>query len=121
MIGLDAREASVDDWRAFAQAWREIQVDEIAASLARVMGVWPVAESGATTVAAGCGAFLVDDVAARVPALAGSPIRAYGTDAMHIATTRDRAAAGVNATWAQVCAPSVAVASLYAREQRRCG
>ena len=121
MIGLDAREASVDDWRAFAHAWREIQVDEIAASLARVLGGRPVAESGATIVAAGCGAFLVDDVAARLPALAGSPIRAYGTDAVHIATTGDRAAAAVNAAWAQVCAPSVAVASLYAREQRRCG
>ncbi len=120
MIGLDAREASDEEWLAFAQQWRGMQVNEIAAQLARVFDSCSLSPGGRGSphsprapviVTAGCGAFLVTDIAARVPALAGCPIRNYGSDVARIADA-------ATATWAQVCAPSVAVASLLARELR---
>lgn len=118
MIGLDARDASVDEWQALAHAWRHTQIDEIAASLGRVLATEPPTAPATTIVTAGCGAFLVADLAARVPAWAGSAIRSYGTDVACITTTGDRTADAETAAWAQVCAPCVAVASLLAREPR---
>lgn len=118
MIGLDARDASDEVWSSFAHAWRQAQIDEIAGELARVMRAGTALGSAAPIVSAGCGAFLVADVATRVPALAGSPMRTYGSDVAHIAVTADRAADAERAAWAQVCAPSIAVASLLAREHR---
>lgn len=118
MIGLDARDASVDEWQALAHAWRHAQIDQIAASLERVLAAEPPIASAAAIVTAGCGAFLVADVAARVPTLAGWTIRSYGADVACIATPGNRTADAETAAWAQVCAPSVAVASLLAREPR---
>ena len=116
MIGLDARDAEDDEWLALAKAWRQAQIEEIAASLTRMMATRCGTASAGTIVTAGCGAFLVPDLAARVPALTGWPLRSYGCDVARIAATDDGAADASKADWAQVCAPSVAVASLYARE-----
>ena len=116
MIGLDEREASPDEWMAFAQVWRAAQVDEIAGQLARVAEAAALTAK-ATVVAAGCGDFLVADVLARLAAT--SPLHAarcvdYGRDVARIAP---RAEADVS-SWAKVCAPSVAVASLSERGLR---
>lgn len=114
MIGLDAREAAADDWLAFARAWRGRQVDELASQLARVIELHRMA-TPAVAVSAGCGDFLAADVLAR--AGASWPLRSYGRDVARLAAG-DSPAAGATARWAQVCAPSVAVAALFDREQR---
>ncbi len=116
MIGLDEREASPDEWMAFAHAWRAAQADEIAGQLARVAEAAALT-ANAVVVAAGCGEFLVADVLARLAA--ASPLRGarcvdYGRDVARIAP---HAPADV-AKWAKVCAPSVAVASLADRGWR---
>ena len=114
MIGLDARDAPADDWLAFARAWRDRQVDEIGAQLQRVMAAHGLSH-GTTAVSAGCGDFLVADVVAR--AGARLTCRRYGSEVARIAAY---AAPSVEtaARWAQVCAPSVAVAALLDQEQR---
>ncbi|MDO9314655.1 MAG: hydantoinase/oxoprolinase family protein [Burkholderiaceae bacterium] len=137
MVGLDARDASDEAWQGFAQAWRDEQVNEIAGQLARVVDADAAlpAATGAeahprfsstaaaatppagTIVTAGCGAFLVAAVAARVAALAGWPCRAYGSEVARIAITDGRTSSDDKVAWAQVCAPSIAVASLLARER----
>jgi probable H4MPT-linked C1 transfer pathway protein len=117
MIGLDAREAPDEEWLAFAKAWRQVQIAEIAVSLAGVMATRPLTASAATIITAGCGAFLVADLAAHLPSLAGWPIRSYGLGAALIAATDDRAADAQKAAWAQVCAPGVAVACLFTQGQ----
>lgn len=117
MIGLDARDGSDEEWLGLAQQWREVQVKDIAGQLARFFDPCSLSPGGrgsevpltGTIVTAGCGAFLVADVAARVPALAGWPVRSYGSEVARIADAS-------TAAWAQVCAPSVAVASLLARD-----
>ncbi len=63
MIGLDARDASIGDWLAFAQAWRARQVDELASQLRRVVQAHGLT-SAARAVSAGCGDFLAEDVVA---------------------------------------------------------
>jgi len=65
-------------------------------------------------VSAGCGAFLVPDLAAAAATSASAPHRfaSYGGD---VASVSRSAAEGTGA-WAQVCAPSVAVAALFERE-----
>jgi probable H4MPT-linked C1 transfer pathway protein len=113
-IGLDARDAPDDDWLAFARAWRERQVDEIGGQLRRVIALHGLASS-ATAVSAGCGDFLVPDVLAR--AGAAWPCRTYGGDVVRVAPDAAPDAAAV-ARWAQVCAPSVAIAALFDREAR---
>ena len=116
MVGCDAREGSDADWLDFAGHWRAAQLDELAGQLRRVAADVTEAAEGATVtvVAAGCGAFLVPDLL-RVSGLwsterAACPVLDYGRD---IAATRPGAHMGKMARWAQVCAPSVAVASLY--------
>jgi len=108
MIGLDARDGSDADWLAFAQAWRSQQVAELRGQLERVIAEHRLV-ANALIVNAGCGDFLA-------PALtpAGWRRTAYGSAVARIAP---QAAAGT-AAWAQVCAPSVAVAALFARDQR---
>lgn len=118
MVGLDARDAADGDWLALARAWRAAQVDEIAGPLLRVLAAASVMRSAPVIVTAGCGAFLVNDVVARAASLNAWPQRAYGRDVACIALTGDRDADGATAAWAQVCAPSVAVASLLARALR---
>ena len=114
MIGLDARDAAPDDWLAFAHTWRTRQVDELAGQLRRVITAHALADA-AVALGAGCGDFLVADVLAR----AGAPQtqQRYGLD---VARTAAEALPGGEsaARWAQVCAPAVAVAALFDREQR---
>jgi (4-(4-[2-(gamma-L-glutamylamino)ethyl]phenoxymethyl)furan-2-yl)methanamine synthase len=116
MIGMDAREAQPDDWLAFAKAWRAAQVAELGGQLHRVMALHALSPN-AVVVSAGCGDFLVADVLAhaRPGASAGAQTCSYGTDLARIAPD---AAGGTTAmaAWAQVCAPSVAVAMLLDME-----
>jgi probable H4MPT-linked C1 transfer pathway protein len=112
MVGLDARDASAEEWLELARAWRSAQLDALATQLRRVLAAHALSHE-AVIVSAGCGAFLAPELAAA--AAAGSAPRrlaAYGSDVAKVAR---HAAAGI-AGWAQVCAPSVAVAALFERE-----
>ncbi|WP_321897971.1 hydantoinase/oxoprolinase family protein [Paraburkholderia heleia] len=109
MIGRDAGEASDADWRAFAQRWREAQRREIGANLARVVAAHP-ALAGAPLVGAGCGRFLVAE-------LARETARGYvdfGALAAGAARWAHGAEFAEREDWAATCAPSVAVALLAA-------
>ena len=114
MIGMDARDASDAEWLVIAQAWRAAQVAELGGQLQRVMAMHALSAE-AVVVSAGCGDFLVADVVAR--AGARLTCRRYGSEVARIAAY---AAPSVEtaARWAQVCAPSVAVAALLDQEQR---
>ena len=114
MIGMDARDASAVDWLAFAHAWRDAQVAELGGQLRRVMALHAL-PSHAVAVSAGCGDFLVADVLQC--ASANLVHRPYGTDLVRVAPGAAAEASDV-AAWAQVCAPSVAVAMLLDRELR---
>jgi probable H4MPT-linked C1 transfer pathway protein len=116
MIGMDARDASDEDWLSFARAWREAQVTELGSQLRRVIEVHGLADD-ALVVSAGCGDFLVPDVLARASSGNARACRAYGADLARIAPDAPAGAHTV-AAWAQVCAPSVAVATLLERELR---
>ncbi len=111
MIGLDARDASDDDWLAFAHAWRAAQVAELRSQVRRVMDTHGLGPQ-TVAVSAGCGAFLAADVLAH-----DHRLLAYGSDvadsALHCKATLQ--------SWAQVCAPSVAVAALREQDLPRCG
>ena len=108
MIGLDARDGTPAQWLAFARAWRSRQLDDLREQLERVLVTHKLAHPAAL-VAAGCGAFLV-------PVLLPPGWRCldYACDVARVAA----AAPADTARWAQVCAPSVAVATLFAWEQR---
>ena len=114
MVGLDARDGSHADWLALAQAWRAEQVAELRSQLARVIdqhGLGPQA----LLITAGCGDFLASQLlaaAATGPAGASSRCRPY---AQAVARFTADALPG-SAAWAQVCAPSVAVAALLLRD-----
>ncbi|CAN5874026.1 hydantoinase/oxoprolinase family protein [soil metagenome] len=114
MIGLDARDASDTDWLIFARAWRAAQVAELRSNARRVMqthGLGPQA----VIVSAGCGAFLAADVLAH-----DHRLLAYGSDIADVADSALQGRACVQ-SWAQVCAPSVAVAALCEQDLSRCG
>jgi (4-(4-[2-(gamma-L-glutamylamino)ethyl]phenoxymethyl)furan-2-yl)methanamine synthase len=137
MIGLDARDGSAAEWLDFARAWRDCQASEIASQLQRVLALHAMQcepalnvmqrerallhatqrepalratprDSSLVVVSAGCGDFLVQalSMSAELP----RPLR-YGDAVAHAASP------GI-AAWAQVCAPSVAVACLLDRELR---
>jgi probable H4MPT-linked C1 transfer pathway protein len=110
MIGLDARDATADEWLAFARAWRDRQLAELRGQLERVLGVQQLGRE-ARWIGAGCGDFLLPDLLAPLGLGAGG---AYATQVARVpAGSLDRdLAAGV-----QVCAPAVAVASLLDRER----
>ncbi|MCL1962608.1 MAG: hypothetical protein FWG56_12760, partial [Desulfovibrionaceae bacterium] len=112
MIGLDARDASAEEWLRLARAWRAAQLDAMAAQLRRVLRRYALSP-GAVLVSAGCGAFLAPELARA--ASPGAPYRVVSYGARVASTAGDAAAATV--AWAQVCAPCVAVAALLAREQ----
>ena len=112
MIGMDARDACDGEWLVFAQDWRAAQVAELGGQLRRVMAMHALS-SDAVVVSAGCGDFLVPDVLAHAHG-AACACRSYGAD---LARIGPGAAPGV-AGWAQVCAPSVAVAMLLDMELR---
>ena len=105
MIGLDARDASDAEWLDFAHAWRALQGAALRDQLHRVILAHGLAES-AVLVSAGCGAFLVAELAPKQRCLA------YARDVCAFAVQASPDAPA----WAQVCAPSVAVAALHAKE-----
>jgi len=108
MIGLDEHDGSAEQWLAFARAWRAQQLIELRGQLERVAADHELA-ADTTVVSAGCGAFLVDELAPACWRRA-----AYGRDVARIAPGAPATVAG----WVQVGAPAVAVAALYEQEQR---
>ena len=122
MVGLDQREGAADDWLVFARSWRQAQVAEIGSQLRRVMAAHGLGRE-AVVVSAGCGDFLVPDVLAHATAgtvdeaSAGHRLASYGRDVARVAASTAADRATVQA-WAQVCAPCVAIATLFDREQR---
>jgi uncharacterized hydantoinase/oxoprolinase family protein len=109
MIGLDARDATPAHWLEFAHEWRAAQLGEIGAAIERVGRARGI-DTSAPLVGAGCGDFLLPALAAA----SGRPMLAYA------ATTGDAAIVEVAtpalARRAAVCAPAVALATLYAEE-----
>jgi (4-(4-[2-(gamma-L-glutamylamino)ethyl]phenoxymethyl)furan-2-yl)methanamine synthase len=150
MVGLDARDGTIEAWAAFARSWREAQVTELGGQLRRVIETHRLSD-GAVVVGAGCGDFLVRDVLVNADAGAGAGADA-GADASADASADATADAGAAAragpeptaprrlavygsevarvsaharagrsaveAWAQVCAPSVAVAALFDLDHR---
>ena len=123
MVGLDQRDAPAGNWLAFARSWRAAQVAELGGQLHRVMAAHGLGRN-AVVVSAGCGDFLVADVLAQAQVRgAGSAqssahqVVAYGCDIARVSAHArpDRRAVQ---TWAQVCAPSVAVAALFDQDHR---
>jgi len=127
MVGLDQRDAAAGDWLDFARAWRAAQVTELGGQLRRVMAAHRLSRS-AVVVSAGCGDFLVADVLAQAQVGdddggsggASSPdhqIVAYGGDIAQVSANARPDRRAIQA-WAQVCAPSVAVAALFHQDHR---
>ena len=104
MIGRDAGDAPADAWLALARFWRGEQLGEIAGQLARVIRASGVPRD-APLVAAGCGDFLVAELAAQT----GRPLLRFAGD---VVALPDISATSDLSGWAQVCAPAVAVALL---------
>ena len=127
MVGLDAREGTDGEWAAFAQSWREAQVAELGGQLRHVIATHGLGDA-AVVVSAGCGDFLVRDVlstataaTAANPAASASAaprhLAAYGSEVARVSAHASAGRAAVE-RWAQVCAPSVAVAALFDMEHR---
>ena len=120
MVGLDARDGTIEAWTAFARSWREAQVSELASQLRRVLETHRLGPA-AVIVSAGCGDFLVRDVLANAALATDSgPLRRLAVYGSEVARVSARAPAGRSAVeaWAQVCAPSVAVAALFDLDHR---
>jgi (4-(4-[2-(gamma-L-glutamylamino)ethyl]phenoxymethyl)furan-2-yl)methanamine synthase len=101
MIGLDARDGSAGDWLNFAREWKRRQVGALRNELARVKQLHGLGDA-TLLVSAGCGDFLVHELGPNVLGYASDVARVSAQGAPHAAR------------WAQVCAPSVAVATLFA-------
>jgi (4-(4-[2-(gamma-L-glutamylamino)ethyl]phenoxymethyl)furan-2-yl)methanamine synthase len=93
MIGHDVADARRDDWIAFAHRWRDLQLDLLESGLRRV------SPDPLMLVGAGCGGFLVRDLAQRL-------------QRRHLGFADLVGAAPALRGWADVCAPAVAVAML---------
>jgi (4-(4-[2-(gamma-L-glutamylamino)ethyl]phenoxymethyl)furan-2-yl)methanamine synthase len=134
MIGCDVRDGSEADWLDLALAWRAAQVHEIATQALRVVRAHNLNIDALVAVAAGCGAFLLPDVLARLQDLAqrgGGRLRLidYGRDIAcagdgdgghgFIDITAAPPAAQAHAGWARVCAPCVAVAALWEQQRQQ--
>lgn len=100
MIGRDAREAPASIWSEFARAWREAMLDELDRNLVQVLQRFDTTD-GVKLVGAGSGAFLAARLAQR-----------HRLPYCRFSQLVD--APGVDATWLETCAPSVAVAQLAA-------
>ena len=111
MIGRDAHEAGSGEWRGFALRWRELQLREIGANLARVTAAHPEL-AAAPLVGAGCGRFLAAALASMEASEAPRAYIDFGTLAGVPANRSD---------WAATCAPSVAVALLAATRHWEAG
>jgi len=103
MIGRDASDAGDTEWLELARAFRSAQLRLIADAVARVLAASGL-PAEAPVVAAGCGDFLVREIAAAFDRRWIEFDRVVGTT---------RAAA----RWGRVCAPSVAVALLRADDE----
>jgi probable H4MPT-linked C1 transfer pathway protein len=101
LLGRDAVDASPEQWRALAQHWRSLQLAELAQGLQSVIQAAGLGDA-APLVAAGCGAFLVADLARDL----GRAALSFSVDVLGLAHGDPLA------EWAQVCAPAVAVAIL---------
>lgn len=99
MIGLDARDGSAEEWLAFARQWKHHQLQTLHREVQRVKQLHGLAEN-TLLIGAGCGDFLVRELGANAIGYA-SHVARVSTQALPHA-----------ARWAQVCAPSVAVATL---------
>jgi probable H4MPT-linked C1 transfer pathway protein len=118
MLGLDAHEASAQAWLALAEAWRQRQLDDLAAALQRVLarhGLQARPGRPLRVLTAGCGAFLVPPLLDGAARALGWPRAAFseGPYAALLQTNRP------NGAWdqaIQVAAPAAAVAALLARE-----
>jgi probable H4MPT-linked C1 transfer pathway protein len=106
MVGRDARDQADDDWLHLARFWRDAQLREIGAQAERVAANGRL-DTDAPLIAAGCGAFLAREWAAR-----SQRVCLRFTDCISTLCGEHRP---VWAHWANVCAPAVAVA-LLARE-----
>jgi len=111
MIGRDARDAADADWAGFAEALRAVQLAELRHNALRVIERAAL-PANAPLVAAGCGDFLVRRLAEAL----GRPCLDFADLALAGA-----AAEPTLARWAQVAAPSVAVALLRARASADAG
>ena len=103
MVGRDADDADASHWLALARFWREQQIEQTRAQLSRVIDAHQVPPQAAL-VAAGCGAFLVADLARRCR----RPLRQFADDLVPLASEAPPALRG----WLSVCAPAAAVALL---------
>ncbi|MFM2120235.1 MAG: hypothetical protein RL722_1703 [Pseudomonadota bacterium] len=101
MIGRDAADGREADWLALARFWRSRQIAELAQGLQSVL-IAARLGPGVPLVAAGCGAFLVAELARDLD----HPCLDFATEVLGLPA--GHALAG----WAQVCAPAVAVALL---------
>jgi uncharacterized hydantoinase/oxoprolinase family protein len=108
MIGLDARDADVEAWLAFAREWRAQEIAELRGQLDRVIAAFGL-RAPALLVGAGCGAFLLPELTPP-----GWRCSSYGRDVARVAA---QAAPGTR-EWVDVCAPSVAVAALFDKDRR---
>jgi len=111
MIGMDARDAELAQWTAFAGHWREALLAEIATNITRVAREAEL-PAAAPVVGAGCGLFLARELAARI----GRPFVPF-----HRVAGFDATATAEVGRWTDTCAPSVAVALLLDRWSSRCG
>jgi probable H4MPT-linked C1 transfer pathway protein len=102
MVGRDAADASEDAWLALALWWKERQLRELQAQLARACTGAGLPRD-APVIGAGCGAFLAAQLARR----AQRPFLRFA----EVALPAPAADAGL-AAWADVCAPAVSVALL---------
>ena len=102
MVGRDARDGSPEDWLALATCWKEAQLAELHGQLQRVCDRAQLPDR-APVIAAGCGAFLAAQLAARC----GRPFLRYAQLAFP-----GRGADDELASWADVCAPAVSIALL---------
>jgi probable H4MPT-linked C1 transfer pathway protein len=109
MVGRDAEEAGDEAWLDFARAWRGEQLNEIGRNLDRVLAAAAL-PANAPLVAAGCGAFLVEKLAAA----RGRPCLFFATQVARLAPEATPATARL----AQVCAPALAVALLLEQGAR---
>jgi uncharacterized hydantoinase/oxoprolinase family protein len=129
MLGLDAHEATDQAWHALAEAWRERQLQDLAAALQGVLTRHRLGERSARggqplhMLAAGCGAFLLPPLLDRVAAAQAVPRETFIEQPYAAALTdteaggpADAAAAAAWIDTVQVAAPAAAVAALLARE-----
>src|SRR3954468_17097492 len=102
MLGCDESDASASDWLALARWWRDAQLRQMQAQLARVCAAAGLA-ADAPVVGAGCGAFLAEELARRT----ARPFHRYAAVALPASPVHSALA-----SWADVCAPAVSVALL---------